>query len=72
MSETGSGSSLPTHSVGHSPTVHLPRPTMWPSVMAAGITMIAAGLILSLFFSLAGAIVFAIALGGWIGDLRNG
>ena len=72
MSETGSGSQLPTHSEGQPVTVHLPRPTMWPSVMAAGITMLAAGLILSLYFSLAGVIVFAIALGGWIGDLRNG
>ncbi len=34
--------------------------------------MVASGLIISLYFSLVGVIVFAIALGGWIGELRNG
>ncbi len=72
MSGTGAGSQLPTHPEGQRPSVHLPRPTMWPAVMAAGISMLVAGLILNMFFSLAGVIVFAIALGGWIGDLRNG
>ncbi|MGH2461444.1 MAG: hypothetical protein ACRDIY_21520 [Chloroflexota bacterium] len=54
------------------PTIHLPRPTAWPAVMAAGITMVMAGIITSVFFSLVGIVVFAIALAGWIGELRRG
>ncbi len=56
----------------HGPTIHLPRPTIWPAVMAAGITMVMAGLITSLAFSVAGIVVFAIALTGWIRELRRG
>ncbi len=40
--------------------------------MAAGITMVMAGLITSLAFSVAGIVVFAIALAGWIRELRRG
>jgi len=39
--------------------------------MAAGITLILAGILLSLAFSVAGLIVFAMALAGWIGDLLH-
>lgn len=53
-------------------TIHLPRPTMWPAVMALGITMFMAGLITNLAFTLAGLIVFLIALAGWIAELRHG
>ena len=56
----------------HAQTIHLPRPTAWPAVMAVGITMIMAGIITSPFFSLAGIVVFAIALAGWIRELRRG
>ena len=53
------------------PQIHLPQPTVWPAVMAAGITLILAGILLSLAFSVAGLIVFAMALAGWIGDLLH-
>ncbi len=53
------------------PPLHLPRPTMWPAVMAAGITLLMAGLLLSLLFSLAGLLLFALALAGWIGELTH-
>ncbi|HZS02944.1 MAG TPA: hypothetical protein VFE37_29815 [Chloroflexota bacterium] len=49
--------------------VHLPAPTVWPCAMAAGITLIALGLVTSLAFSVAGAALFALALAGWLGEL---
>jgi len=55
----------------HDQEIHLPRPTMWPAVMAAGITLLMAGLLLSLLFSLAGLLLFALALAGWIGELSH-
>lgn len=45
---------------------------MWPAIMAAGVTMVMAGIITSLAFTIAGIVVFAIALAGWIGELRHG
>ncbi|HVC33629.1 MAG TPA: hypothetical protein VNL16_08980 [Chloroflexota bacterium] len=50
---------------------HLPRPTAWPAVMAAGICMFMAGIITNLAFSVAGIIIFAIALVGWIREFRH-
>ena len=61
----------PFPSEAESPHDHLPRPTGWPMVMAVGITMVLAGFAVSLVFSLGGAIVFAVALAGWIGELRR-
>ena len=49
--------------------VHLPAPTVWPCTAAAGITLIALGLVTSLAFSVAGVVVFALALAGWLGEL---
>ena len=57
---------------GQKPKIHLPRPTYWPAIMAWGITMILGGIVTTYFFSLAGIIVFAIALGGWIRELQHG
>lgn len=56
---------------GHGMGAHLLRPTAWPMVMAVGIALFLAGIALSVYFSLGGAIVFAIALSGWIGELRR-
>jgi len=53
------------------PGIHLPRPTIWPVVMAGGIVLGLSGLVLTLYFTLAGLIVFAIALAGWIRELRR-
>ncbi len=49
----------------------LPAPTIWPAVLAAGITLLAMGLVTSLAFTLAGALVGALGLGGWIRELRH-
>jgi hypothetical protein len=50
----------------------LPGPSVAPAILALGITLLGAGLVTSLFFTLAGAVVFAIGLGGWVQELRHG
>jgi hypothetical protein len=49
----------------------LPAPTYWPVVMAAGIIFFLWGTVTTLIISLVGLVMFAIALAGWIGDLRH-
>lgn len=49
--------------------VHLPAPTVWPCVAAAGITLIALGLATTLAFAVAGAVALALGLAGWLGEL---
>ena len=48
----------------------LPHPTYWPVTMAAGIIFFLWGTVTTLIISLVGLAMFAIALAGWIGDLR--
>lgn len=50
----------------------LPSPTYWPIVMAAGIVFILWGTVTTFIISLVGLVMFAVALAGWIGDLRYG
>jgi hypothetical protein len=50
----------------------LPRPTYWPAALAFGITLLAWGILTSWIISIAGGIVLAVALAGWIGELRHG
>ncbi len=54
------------------PEEHLPKPTAWPATLALAITFLLWGLASSLIISGVGAIVFAVALTGWIGDIRHG
>ncbi len=51
--------------------VHLPAPSIWPVVLAAGITLLLFGVVTSLAFSVAGALLAIVALAGWIGELRR-
>ncbi len=50
----------------------LPQPTYWPAVLALGITFLAWGIVTSLVISAVGLVLFALALAGWIGELRHG
>jgi hypothetical protein len=50
----------------------LPQPTYWPAVMALGIAFVAWGLVTTFIISGVGLLLFALALAGWIGDLRHG
>ena len=45
-------------------------PSIWPAVLAAGLTLIAFGVPTSGAFSVVGAVLTVAALVGWIGELR--
>jgi len=51
--------------------VTIPRPTPWPIAMAFGITFFAAGFLTSAIVLGVGVAVFAIALAGWISEIRH-
>jgi len=53
------------------PGVHLPQPTVWPAVLASGMTLLAWGVITNYAVSAAGAILFGIAAWGWVQELRR-
>jgi hypothetical protein len=48
---------------------HSPAPTIWPAVLASGVTFAAMGLITSPLFVAFGVFVAAVAIGGWISEL---
>jgi hypothetical protein len=50
---------------------HLPAPSVWPATVGAGVTMMAFGVVTSLYFSAAGVVVLALGLLGWIEELRH-
>ena len=49
----------------------VPRPTAWPPALALAITLFAWGLLVSPILLAIGGLLFVVALGGWIGDLRH-
>lgn len=50
---------------------HIPRSTAWPGAMALGITVFAWGFVTSPILLGVGFVVFALSLGGWIGEIRH-
>lgn len=50
---------------------HAPAPTVWPSALAAGVTLAAAGVVTSWVLIVAGALLAVVALGGWILDMTK-
>ena len=51
--------------------IHLPGPSLWPIVCAAGITLLGFGVLTHAAFSLVGLAVTARAIAGWIEELRH-
>ncbi|MBA2450969.1 MAG: hypothetical protein H0V51_23390 [Chloroflexi bacterium] len=51
--------------------IHLPSPSAWPCVCAGGITLVFFGILTSFVFSVVGVLLIALALAGWIGELRH-
>ena len=49
----------------------LPRPTYWPAVFALGAVLILWGFVTTLVISGVGGLLFLVALGGWIGEMRH-
>jgi hypothetical protein len=52
--------------------VEMPAAMAWPLVLGVGVVLLAAGVATSLAFSLVGAVLFAVGLGRWIGQLLPG
>jgi len=53
------------------PNLHIPRPSLWPLVLAIGLTMIMAGVISTLWVSLLGLGVLLIAIWRWTQENRE-
>lgn len=49
----------------------IPHATYWPIIVALGITLVFWGILTVYYISVAGLLVLAIGIGGWISDLRE-
>jgi len=49
----------------------LPQPTYWPAVFAFAVVLFAWGWVTTISVSAVGLVLCAIAVAGWIGDLRH-
>ena len=47
---------------------HLPQPSIWPVALALGVSIACAGVITHWVILLGGALLAAVALGGWVVD----
>jgi cytochrome c oxidase subunit 1 len=47
------------------PDIHLPSPSFWPIVLAAGLAMLAVGVVSNLVISIIGIVVILGAIAGW-------
>ncbi|NJK79891.1 MAG: cytochrome c oxidase subunit 4 [Chloroflexaceae bacterium] len=45
---------------------HLPDPSIWPIIIALGISVLLTGIVINLLVILIGLAIFAFGLGGWI------
>jgi hypothetical protein len=52
--------------------IEMPAPTVWPMVLALGVTVMAAGLVSNWVITAYGGALFVLALGGWISQLLPG
>lgn len=60
------------HQHGEAPSVELPRPTVAPLVLSAGIAVAAIGVVASYAFVIVGVLILIAGLGMWIGQLLPG
>jgi hypothetical protein len=51
--------------------VHLPGPTYLPVLVAAGVTLMVAGVVITWFISAAGALITLIAVVRWVRETRE-
>src|ERR1700691_5562290 len=47
-------------------SVEMPRPTVWPLVLAVGVGLVAAGVATQFALSIIGAVLLFVGLGGWV------
>jgi hypothetical protein len=48
------------------PDTHLPDPSIWPFVIAVGLAILMAGIVIHLVVVLVGLAVFVFGIGGWL------
>jgi hypothetical protein len=53
------------------PSEPLPKPGVWPAMLALAITFLVWGLVTSIIITGVGGALFAAALTGWIRDIRH-
>lgn len=53
------------------PNIHMPSPSFWPIVLAAGLLLIAFGVVLDIIISVAGVAVLLAAIAGWALENRT-
>ncbi len=53
------------------PAVHLPPPSFWPIVLAAGVLLIAVGVVSTSIISIIGVVVVLAAIVGWTWENRS-
>jgi hypothetical protein len=58
------------HAEGHG-AFHLPPPSIWPAVLALGISLLLTGLILNLVIVTIGAVITIAAIALWVRDARR-
>ncbi len=51
--------------------IHLPPPSIWPVVLAVGISILLLGLVLNLALLIVGAVITAASLALWVRDARR-
>ncbi len=72
MSEVMKGSphsSMTHHGDAPAGTVHLPAPTAWPFLMALGLTLVVASLVMSAWLGALGAVLTVISIVGWFREV---
>jgi hypothetical protein len=50
---------------------HVPKPSIWPILVAAGITMMVVGVLSHWLVSVVGIILLVVSLGGWTQENRE-
>ena len=53
------------------PPEKLSEPGVWPATLALGLTFLVWGLVTTLIITGVGVVLFAVALAGWIRDIRH-
>jgi hypothetical protein len=53
------------------PSIHLPPPSFWPIVLAAGVLLMAVGMVSTSIISVIGIVVVLAAIVGWTWENRS-
>ena len=53
-------------------SLHGAEPSIWPAGVALALTLLALGLVVHVLFAAGGAVLLALSLANWGGELRHG